>query len=158
MRKAKLELVERGEQTTLYSICFENENLSEFGKFLTKFKDNAKLQRDFQTIVRVLEIILSDGAAERRFRNEGKMNDRVCALALDSRKLRLYCLRLSDKVVILGNGGIKTVAKYQDSEELAGYVMDLQLFDAILKEEKNKGIISFEKTGLDEITHKYFNL
>lgn len=158
MRKAKLELIEQGEEATLYSICFENENLSEFGKFLTKFKDQAKLQREFQTIVRVLEIILSQGAAERRFRNEGKMNDSVCALAIDSRKLRLYCLRLSDKVVVLGNGGVKTVAKYQDSEELAGYVMDLQLFDALIKEEKKRGIISFEKAGLNEITHKYFDL
>lgn len=158
MKKAKLELVEYGEEATLYSICFENEDMSEFGKFLTKFKDNAKLQREFQTIVRVLEIILGNGAAERRFRNEGKMNDNVYALAIDSRKLRLYCLRLSDKVVILGNGGVKTVAKYQESEELAGYVMDLQLFDAIIKEEKKKGLISFEKAGLDEITHKYFNL
>lgn len=158
MKKAKLELVEYGEEATLYSICFENEDMSEFGKFLTKFKDNAKLQREFQTIVRVLEIILGNGAAERRFRNESKMNDNVYALAIDSRKLRLYCLRLSDKVVILGNGGVKTVAKYQESEELAGYVMDLQLFDAIIKEEKEKGLISFEKAGLDEITHKYFNL
>ena len=82
----------------------------------------------------------------------------MCALAIDSRKLRLYCLRLSDKVLVLGNGGIKNVAKYQDSEELSGYVMDLQAFDSIIKEEKRKGTISYEQAGLDEITDKYYDI
>lgn len=158
MKKAAIELVEDGDEATLYSIRFENEDMSEFGKFLAKFRDNSILQKEFQTIVRVLEVILSKGAEERRFRYEGRMNDSVCALAIDSRKLRLYCLRLSDKVLVLGNGGIKKVAKYQESEELSGYVMDLQAFDAIIKEEVRRGTITYEQTGLDEITNKYYNI
>lgn len=158
MKTASIELVENGNEATLYSIRFENEDMTEFGKFLAKFRNNAKLQQEFRTIVRVLEVILNKGAEERRFRNEGKMKDSVCALAIDSRKLRLYCLRLSDKVLVLGNGGVKTVAKYQESEELSGYVMDLQAFDAIIKEEKRKGTISYEQTGLSEITDKYYEI
>lgn len=158
MKTAAIELVENGDEATLYSIRFENEDLTEFGKFLDKFRNNAKLQKEFRTIVRVLEVILSKGVEERRFRYEGKIKDSVCALAIDSRKLRLYCLRLSDKVLVLGNGGIKNVAKYQDSEELSGYVMDLQAFDSIIKEEKRKGTISYEQAGLDEITDKYYDI
>ena len=37
-------------------------------------------------------------------------------------KIRLYCLRLSDKILVFGNGGVKDAAKWQESEELAPYV------------------------------------
>lgn len=63
---------------------------------------------------------------ERYFRREGKYADRVYALPTDSGRLRLYCLRLSDKILILGNGGIKATRTYNEDSELNGYVMDLQ--------------------------------
>ena len=53
-------------------------------------------------------------------------NDNVKALAIDSRKLRLYCLRISDQILILGNGGVKNTRTYQEDSKLSGYVMDLQ--------------------------------
>lgn len=37
-------------------------------------------------------------------------------------KVRLYCLRLSDKILVFGNGGVKDVATWQESESLAPYV------------------------------------
>lgn len=94
-----------------------------------KFKDNSTLNYDFQRISLALEKIIDRGALERFFRIEGKMNDRVSALAIDSRKLRLYCLRISDQILIVGNGGVKTTRTYQENEQLSGYVMDLQRFD-----------------------------
>ena len=53
-----------------------------------KFKDNSTLNQDFQRILLALEKIIVRGALERFFRVEGKMNVRVSALAIDSRKLR----------------------------------------------------------------------
>lgn len=47
MKKAKLELVEQGDETTLYTISFEGKDVSEFGDFIDRFKDNAKLRRDY---------------------------------------------------------------------------------------------------------------
>ena len=158
MKKAKLEFVENGESATLYSICFDGNELSEFGRFIERFKDNASLQRDFYNIVRAVQLILSGGALERRFRPEGKQGDGVCALPIDSGKLRLYCLRMSDQVLVVGNGGLKNVRRYEDSEELTGYVIDLQKFDAIIKEAKRKGLITYEKMGLEELTNKEFEL
>lgn len=86
---------------------------------------------------------------------EGKMNDDVCALSLDSHKLRLYCLRISDQILILGNGGIKETRTYQEDETLSGYVMDLQKFDQLLKQAQKKGNIIIEKNyiiGLEGAT------
>lgn len=158
MKRAKIEFVEQGEETTLYSICFEGSDLTEFGLFLSRFKDNAKLQKDFYKIVRAVELILTGGALERRFRIEGKVKDGVCALPIESGKLRLYCLRLSDQVLIIGNGGVKNVPRYEESEELMGYVIDLQKFDILIKEAKRNGIITYNTMGLNAITDKYYDI
>lgn len=67
--------IEQNDNVSLYSICFNDSELSEYEKFLVKFKDNAKLNKDFQTIILVLEKIIERGALERFFRNEGRMKD-----------------------------------------------------------------------------------
>ena len=83
------------------------------------------------------------------------MNDDVCALSLDSHKLRLYCLRISNQILILGNGGVKETRTYQENEKLCGYVMDLQKFDRLLKAAQKNGTVSIDKNyiiGLEGAT------
>ncbi|MDE6304730.1 MAG: hypothetical protein K2M01_07920, partial [Paramuribaculum sp.] len=143
---------------SLYTIIFENDDMSEFSKFLTRFKDNGRLKRDYQLILYALKKILENGVLERYFRNEGKYSDRVCALPIDSGKLRLYCLRISDKILILGNGGIKATRTYNEDSELNGYVMELQQFDELLKEAENDGSIRIEETGITGAEDKIFEL
>lgn len=154
-KQAALKTIEQNDNVSLYSICFDGEELSEYEKFLTKFKDNAQLNYDFQRILLALAKIVEVGALERFFRNEGRMKDNLCALSIDSRRLRLYCLRISDKILIVGNGGEKTTRTYQEDETLSGYVMDLQKFDEILKEAQKTGTISIENnviTGIETAT------
>ena len=74
----------------------------------------------------VIGKIADYGAFERFFRPEGKMNDRVCALPVLRSKLRLYCLRLSDSILILGNGGVKKTKTYNEDDALKGYVITFQ--------------------------------
>lgn len=157
-KTAKLEHVNESDSASLYTIIFENNDLSEFSKFMTRFKDNGKLQRDYQLILYALQKILENGALERYFRREGKISDRVCALPIDSGKLRLYCLRLSDKILILGNGGIKATRTYNEDTELNGYVLDLQQFDALLKEAEKDGSIKIEETNIIGSENKIFVL
>ena len=114
MTKAKIISVDQTEKAGLFTICFENYSESEFEKFILKFKDDAYLQRDLQIILSALQRMLrTSGFLERYFRPEGKMKDNVCALPVTSGKLRLYCLRLSDSVMIVGNGGQKNTKTYQ---------------------------------------------
>lgn len=86
------------------------------------------------------------------------MSDNVVALSLDSRKLRLYCLRLSDKILILGNGGIKTTRTYQEDETLLGYVCTLQTFNELLKEAQQKELIKIYGTVITNIDNTIFEL
>lgn len=154
-KQTTIKTIEQNNNVSLYSICFNGDELSEYEKFLTMFKDNARLNRDFQTILLALAKIVEVGALERFFRNEGRMNDNLCALSIDSRRLRLYCLRISDQILIVGNGGEKTTKTYQEDEILSGYVMDLQKFDELLKQAQKSGTISIENnviTGIDTAT------
>lgn len=155
MKEVRLKTIEQNDNVSLYSICFDGCEYSEFERFLIAFKDNATLNKDFQTILFALSKIIDHGALERFFRLEGRINDNLCALSIDSRQLRLYCLRISDKILIVGNGGEKHTRTYQEDEILSGYVMDLQKFDALLAEAQKKGTIRIENnviTGIDTAT------
>lgn len=106
--------------------------------------------------MRFVEQILSNGALERYFRREGKMNDSVVALPVLKSKLRLYCLRLTNKILILGNGDVKNTRTYEKNDTLQGYVMDLQKFEKLLKQEARLGNV--EITEKEIITDKTFDL
>ena len=86
-KQTTIKPIEQNDNVSLYSICFNGDELSEYEKFLTMFKDNARLNHDFQTILLALAKIVEVGALERFFRNEGRMNDNLCALSIDSRRL-----------------------------------------------------------------------
>ena len=83
------------------------------------------------------------------------MNDKVVALPIEKTPLRLYCLRLSDRVLIVGNGGIKNTKTYQEDENLNGYVITLQKLDKLLSKAVKKGKIVIKEadiTGIDTTT------
>ena len=147
MSNAELVLVNKAKECTLYTIQFLSEDETEFEKFYNKFKDEVDFNPDLMRIVGFLNKIADFGALERFFRPEGKMNDNVVALPVVTSKLRLYCLRLSDKILILGNGGVKKFKTYEQDSELSGYVLTLQKFDKLIKEGvRNKTIVITENT------------
>lgn len=125
---------------------------------INEFKDNATLNKDFNVILLALSKIIDKGALERFFRNEGKMSDNVKALAIDSHKLRLYCLRISDQILILGNGGVKNTRTYQEDDKLSGYVMDLQTFDRVLLNAQKSGKVTIEKNMITDIQSATFEI
>ena len=117
-----------------------------------------RTNKDFNAILLALSKIIDKGALERFFRIEGRMNDHVSALSIDSRKLRLYCLRISDQILILGNGGVKLSRTYQENEKLSGYVLDLQTFDKVLLKAQENGIITIEKNMITDIESATFEI
>lgn len=147
MSEVELILLNDTENCTLYSIQFSSESESEYERFYNKFITDAKLNTDLLRIVQVVDRIAHQGALERFFRYEGKISDSVVALPVLKSKLRLYCLRLSDRILILGNGGIKNSRTYEEDDSLRGYVITLQKFEELLKEGQRNGSVSItEKT------------
>jgi hypothetical protein len=157
-KKTTVELVEQSEKVSFYSISFQMDRTTEFERFLSKFEEEAEFNEDYQKILAALEIILDRGALERYFRPEGTLNDNLCALPLESGSIRLYCLRISDEILILGNGDRKTTKTYQEDTRLLGYALDLQKFDRLLKDDLDEGIVTIEERTLKYIENHVYLL
>lgn len=99
--------------------------------------------------MQLLDKIAEEGALERFFRPEGKMRDSVVALPVLRSKLRLYCLRLSDRILVLGNGGVKNSRTYQEDDSLRGYVLTLQRFEELLKEGERDGSVTITSKTIE---------
>lgn len=147
-RNLLLELLEDGNKVSLYSPHFENEDYSEFEKFLLAYKNT--YPNDVRQLVYRLDIIKRDGAEDRHFRYEGTMRDRVMALPshLETTSLRLYLLNINAKILILGNGGLKTTSTYQEDAHLNKCVHTLQKIDIQLKQRERQKIITVSGTKL----------
>lgn len=157
-KKTTVELVEQSTKVSFYSISFQMDRTTEFERFLSKFEEEAEFNEDYQKILAALEIILDKGALERYFRPEGTMKDNLCALPLESGDIRLYCLRLSDEILILGNGDRKTTRTYQEDTRLLGYALDLQKFDRLLKDDIEEGFVTIEERTLKYIEDQVYLL
>lgn len=156
MSEVELILLNNSDKCTVYTIQFLGDELNEFNKFVEKFREDSQLNADYRAIIRYVEQIIERGTLERYFRNEGKMRDSVVALPTLRSKLRLYALRLSDKIIILGNGGVKTTRTYEEDNELQGYVVTLQKFEELLKSGVKDGSVVITENIID--TDKTFEL
>ena len=118
-----IELLEEHEKVNFYSIKMVGEELTEMEAFFEKFPIGCDYDDEIDVIISWLDQIAERGALERYFRPEGKYGDGVGVIPIDvGNKLRLYCLRLSDKILVFGNGGVKDSKTLQESESLAPYV------------------------------------
>ena len=123
IQKYQIELVEEYENINFYSIRMENEELTEMEAFFEKFPLGCEYDEEIDVIISWIDKIAEKGALERYFRPEGHYGDGVGVIPIDvGNKVRLYCLRLSDKILVFGNGGVKDAATWEESEELAPYV------------------------------------
>lgn len=110
-----------GAQTSIYSVYIEEDGKTLFDKFIEE--NISAFNLEIKDIVqRLLTIGNKTGAREQFFKiNEGMPGDGVCALYDDpNSKLRLYCIRYGNDIVILGGGGFKpkTIRALQEDKKL----------------------------------------
>ncbi|MCY7358100.1 MAG: hypothetical protein LH609_11695 [Rudanella sp.] len=113
------------DKVSYYTFWVEGRPQSETDAFFARFETNQSVAHDLNVLVAwISEIGLHRGAKARYFRFENDANAlpppaRIMAeLGDDYCRLRLYCVRLSDEVVLLANGGLKTGRTVQDSPDL----------------------------------------
>lgn len=132
----------------IFSIKIDGKEHTELQEFIITFRNvkNNHLLNDYEQIIKSLAGIVENGVKESFFRPEGKMNDRVCAIPLltsgrqkQNGTLRLYCIRISDKLLIIGGGGIKTTRTYNEDQTLSEHVKTLQMIDKELSDLENEG-------------------
>jgi len=80
---------------------------------------------------------------------EGKRHDWVVAIkTVDPKHLRWYGLRYNDRILILGNGGLKTTDTYQEDPHLHKCVKDLQYVFRCLRKRLGRNTIIFDSKRL----------
>lgn len=126
-----------GDAASVYSIYYSDKDAVLFEKFV---KDNMRHSpEEVMDIVRRLRSIGTiTGAEESYFKlDEGLIwDDAVCALYdIPEKHLRLYCILVSEKILIIGSGGFKSkdIRKWQEDPQLTSAVHEMMHFSAIIK-------------------------
>lgn len=140
-----LEKLNDGANVAIYSPKFEGETETEFEKFLRLYSI-PRYKKDIAIILARIEKIQRDGAQDRHFRYESKMNEKIRAIPpnIESSRLRLYCICFDEKMIILGGGGVKHTRTYQEDPVLNEQVERLKLIHKQLLNEiqKNPDVLS----------------
>lgn len=154
-----LDLIQESEHAAIFSPKESACEMSEFEKFLSiksSLKEPQHLQ-EFDSIIAVLGKILKDcGARENLFRLEGGRIKAIPLPLYGTKKkgigsIRLYCIRYSEKLLIIGNGGIKKMKRYEDDPMLKSMVDILRHIDIIITKESKKKHVSASE--FDDFKH-----
>lgn len=148
----KLVLVLQSDKVDIYSPRYDGEHMTEFERFLTENEGlkHPQLKAFFDAILSSIEKIQECGARENLFRNEG---GRVKAIPLyfnypginkSVGKIRLYCLRISEQILIIGYGGVTLKQKYQEDPVMQNAVDDLRYIDRNIKRIARQAQTDFE--------------
>ena len=138
MKRLTIEPFKSLQKADFYSLRFPDKEICETDDFISRFVNDLLYQKDLQKIVYWLNKIGQEsGALERYFRPEKGAK----ALPIYVSKLRLYCIRVSDDVLILGNGGVKTTQKVQDSPDCYPAFYDITSIERIFRKRKANGQI-----------------
>lgn len=118
---------DQGQVCTFYTVRWENAKLSETDKFFVKYENDRTFQRPLQELAKFISNKIGDemGALEDFFRFENaaqglppsgthKVEDLY--INFGNFPLRLYCLRISETLVVLFNGGEKTADSAQEGK------------------------------------------
>ncbi len=121
-----LQLFKSFEKVNFYTFKFEDSEQTETDKFFSKFEGNEFMIESVYNLTQsLIEIGQIEGAKLSFFRLESSAQALPPPISIWAggirNNLRLYCVRVNKEIVILGNGGIKSSQKAQDSAELMPY-------------------------------------
>lgn len=118
---------DEGENCTLFTVRKDGSEHSETDKFFLKAQKNEKLKRNFQELATFITDVIGDqdGALEIYFRDEREAHGLPPKKTIEKEDvtffyidypLRLYCLRISNEIVVLFNGDEKTSNSAQEGK------------------------------------------
>ena len=123
----------------IYSVAIDGSDNTLFDLFLEE--NDEKFRKELGTIMIKLNTMSGKtGFGDFYFKlNEGKPGDGICAITDVKGKLRLYCIRFGNVLLVLGGGGPKTTRTYQEDDKLYSENMLLRLIsEAMTKAIKDR--------------------
>lgn len=125
---AQIEEVYTFEKVTYYSVRSEDAELNELERFIERYEDDLEVAEEFEDLFAWIKYIgEEEGANSVLFRDESsaqalppemKIIRKRNRLKEIGYRLRLYCIRINESIVILLNGGVKETQKVQDDPDL----------------------------------------
>lgn len=117
-------------EVCFYTVKIESCDKSEFKDFVTRLGSDSEISVEYGELINFLLNVGERGAEARFFKSEGfaekirqPFSDPFDPLKPDPKNygIRLYCYRLTGKIVILFNGCRKRYAKAQDCKNCSKY-------------------------------------
>ena len=147
-----------GNNVTFYTLHLEDRGNDEFADFISRHLHDDEIQDQLIYLNEKLENFSHDGAKEHFFRPERSFHAlpppaRYMEVEIEGNPLRLYCLYISNHMIFLFNGGIKTTSKAQDCENVGKYFRDAERFTKMIDDGIRTGELK-----LDEEKRKIINL
>jgi len=137
-----------GKQASIYSVIYDNDQISLFDKFLHENINSFKSEL-ISIVIRLKVIGKKTGARESFFKKyEGDLGDGVCALYDDPKKnLRLYCIRYGASLIIIGGGGPKpkTIRALQDDSKLKAENLIMREVSKLIKDKMSEKTLFFSE-------------
>jgi hypothetical protein len=149
-----LEVFETYPIVSYYTVRWQNDELSETDKFIKKILyQQTEYKTELQEILTLIEVIGEErGAKDIYFtRHEdlatalppsSSLLIRGIEIPFYQNRLRLYCIKINENIVVLFNGGIKMSKKVQNSPDLLMKFREAQIFAKRIWEAiKDKSIV-----------------
>ncbi len=140
MNRIYFELYAESRKITIYTIRFEGNLASETDIFVDEYQENG-FEDDVLMIRSWLGYLKARGAQMRYFRSENN----VSAGPVSFSRLRIYCIRCSQHLVILDGGGEKKGQKTQDGPETWKAMKLMMAIDKKLIEKIQDGAIYYSR-------------
>lgn len=139
-----------GDKASIYSIVSEESKVPFLDHFISEHRKD--FIQDLMSIMgRLKSIGNTIGAVETFFKlDEGlEWDDLVCALYdIPDKHLRLYCIRMNENIVVVGNGGPKDVRAWQDDPKLSREVTEMMHYSKIIRTKLRDGSLRISEDGL----------
>lgn len=160
-----VEIVSEGDMATIYSIKQDGHKMNEFEKFIEGRDRGSRLLESYQFLsdLVVRKFVDDYGIDQRFFRHEGFVSglppspnvgkrDREFLMEvncfLPGFPLRLFCYPVSDKILIVFNGGVKQTATTQEDPKLEMKRKEAESFAKRLNAALRQGILEYSWDGL----------
>ena len=138
-----------GDKALVYSVKYENKEVSELQNFLYKFQDTHQdlLHNIFQ---RIHLISKRNGVQSSFFKRESPESHNVYRL-LKTKELRVYCIMFDNIVLLFGSGGIKKsgTKKLNENPSLEAEVERLMKIEDVVRFQIKRGFIGLTKNGFE---------
>ncbi len=131
----------------IYSVAIDDSDCTLYDLFLEE--NDEKYRKELGNIMVKLDTMSGrTGFGDFYFKlNEGKPGDGLCAITDKKGKLRLYCIRFGNVLLVLGGGGPKTTRTYQEDDKLYSENLQLRSISEAMAKAIKDGTLKIEDDG-----------